>query len=66
MYCVKELYTGEVLTKVANKEELMQVVSKLALELNYGIYRSWKVDGIAYFDCGPRVYYVDADILQNT
>lgn len=65
MYCVKELYTGEVVAKVADKEELMQFIGKQALELNYGMYRHWKVDGIAYFDCGPRTYYVDADILQN-
>ena len=65
MFAVKELYTHEIVTKVTNKEELMHFIGKQATDMNYGMYRHWKKDGIAYFDCGPRTYYVDADVLQN-
>lgn len=65
MFIVKQTFTNETVCSVKNKEELMKFIGKRAIEDNYGMYRHWVKDGIAYFDCGPRTYYVDADVLKT-
>lgn len=64
MYDIVRVGSNEIICRVENKEALMAFVSKECLEKNCGIYRHWIVDGNAYYDCGPIVYRVDADILK--
>ncbi|MDV3427713.1 MAG: hypothetical protein LIR50_11935 [Bacillota bacterium] len=63
-YIVRQTYTHEIVALVADEKELMAFIGKEANEHNYGMYRHWVREGDAYYDCGPRTYYVNANILN--
>ena len=63
-YIVRQTYTHEEVALVADEKELMAFIGKEANEQNYGMYRHWVHGDKAYYDCGPRTYYVDANILN--
>lgn len=41
-------------------EEAKQLICKTASSLNCGLTRTWIVNGIEYWDCGPQVFSVIA------
>lgn len=41
-------------------EEAKQMIGEVAFNLNCGLTRTWFVNGIEYWDCGPRVFSIVA------
>lgn len=42
--------------KFHTKGEITAFIGREASRLNYGLYRTWVIDDVMYFDCGPIVY----------
>ena len=57
-YEIRYAYTNICVCTVDSKEEVAAFVCHKANELNYGFYRHWEIDGVEYYDCGPRTYAV--------
>ena len=58
MFKVMKAYTNTLDRFLPNHDALMEFINRKALKLNYGMYRTWTVDNVMYFDCGPTVYKV--------
>ena len=58
MYKVMKAYSDTLDRYLPDHNALMEFVQRKATKLNYGMYRSWTVDNVIYFDCGPTVYKV--------
>ena len=39
-------------------EAVMEFVVRKANKMNFGMYRTWELEGNTFFDCGPTVYVV--------
>ena len=57
-YEICEAYNKTCVRTVDTMEEVNAFIGSKASELNYGFYRHWEIDGVKYFDCGPRTYAV--------
>ena len=53
-----EAYNNTCVRTVDTMEEVNAFICGKANELNYGFYRHWEIDGVVYFDCGPRTFTV--------
>jgi len=49
---------NEPLFKDLTAEDVKKFIAKSARNLNYGIYRYWRIDDKDYYDCGPITYVV--------
>lgn len=58
-YEVRKAYNNTFDRVLGSWEDVMAFVARKATKMNYGIYRHWEIDGVAYFDCGPTVYKVE-------
>lgn len=58
MFKVMKAYNDTLDRYLPDHDALMAFVQRKATKLNYGLYRTWTVDGVMYFDCGPTVYKV--------
>lgn len=57
-YEIRKVYNNTYDRTLDSWDEVMAFVGRKANKMNYGIYRTWEIDGIKYFDCGPTVYSV--------
>lgn len=44
-----------------NREAALKWIKAQAVELNYGLYRSWSMDNKDFYDVGPHVYFIYKD-----
>ena len=51
-------YDKEAVASFPTREEAIKWMTDRAAEWNYGIYRTWTIDGLEYYDVGPRVYCI--------
>ena len=58
-------FTGELICKGTNLNEVVKPALAIASTGNYGIYRCWCEDNRLYIDAGPKVFYVIADTLEG-
>ena len=58
MYKVMKAYSNTLDRYLPDYNAVMGFVRRKATKLNYGLYRTWTVDNVMYFDCGPTVYKV--------
>lgn len=57
-YEICEAYDNTCVRIVDTMKEVDAFVCGKASELNCGFYRHWEIDGVKYYDCGPRTYAV--------
>jgi len=58
MVKIYNAYSKEVVKTFDTREEADQWIGQRAYEWNYGLMREWTIEGITYYDCGPRVFYI--------
>ena len=44
--------------RLKTKENFDNLITETCRRENYGVYRYWEKDGMAYYDCGPVVFSV--------
>lgn len=59
MFKVSESYSKEEVVRFNTKEEAERFCGKYAYAHNYGMLRSWTIDGKLYMDCGPRTFVIE-------
>ena len=47
-----------------NMDQVTALVHNTAAQENYGMYRSWTMDGVAFYDCGGTIYRVVKKVVQ--
>lgn len=40
------------------EDDIQGIVGAAALRDNYGMFRYWEIDGVEYYDCGPKTFKV--------
>lgn len=40
------------------EDDIAEIVAEAACRDNYGMYRYWEIDGVEYYDCGPKTFKV--------
>ena len=58
-------FTGELICKGTDLNEVVKPALIIASTDNYGIYRCLCEDNRLYIDAGPKVFYVIADTLEG-
>lgn len=54
-----------VVKEVETEDDVNKFIGQQAQDLNYGLVRSWCVNGYYHFDCGPVTYQVEAKDLPH-
>jgi len=59
MFVIKEQFTKEEVARFDTFERAEQYCGKVAYAENYGMLRTWKMNGKTYMDCGPRTFTIE-------
>lgn len=65
MTIVYNAYGLKAVNSFETREEAIEWMRNLAASWNYGIYRTWTLNGLEYFDLGPRVYCLLAEEIMD-
>ena len=60
-----ESFTGELICKGTDLNEVMKPAFTVAFTDNYGILRCWYENNRLYIDAGPKMFYVITDTLKG-
>ena len=58
MFKVMKAYSNTLDRYLPDNDALMEFIHRKANKLNHGLYRTWTVDDVTFFDVGPTVYKV--------
>lgn len=64
-YYLIQSFTGELICKGTDLNEVVKPALTIASADNCGIFRCWCEDNRLYIDAGPEVFYVIADTSEG-
>ena len=41
-----------------HRDAALNIIKDYALRHNWGMFRHWEIDGVEYYDCGPRTFTI--------
>lgn len=55
---VYNAYENKLIGIFSTRKRALEWITKRATEWNYGLYRTWSINGWDYYDVGPRVFKI--------